>query len=180
MKNLLEGGKSSKGTALKLIGHIEKLEPENDGGDEPVGDTGEQNVAGGSQTAGKGTEEQVGGGQTANKGSEKEKQTSGGQTAGGDGGDRSGKTEESEPKKKHSTQSAVKLWEKKRQSVMKEQEQRWKEATEKHDTVSTEVDLEDAMMSSEEEDKQDEQKKKTAESEGYGKVYMKMHEKRGE
>ena len=41
MKNLLEGGKSSKGTALKLIGHIEKLEPEDDGGDEPVGNTGE-------------------------------------------------------------------------------------------------------------------------------------------
>ena len=39
MKNLLKGGKSSKGTALKLIGHIEKLEREDDGGDEPVGDT---------------------------------------------------------------------------------------------------------------------------------------------
>ena len=62
--------------------------------------------------AGKGTEEQVGGGQMADKGSKKEKQTCGGQTASGDGGDRSGKTEESEPKKKRSTQSAVKLGEK--------------------------------------------------------------------
>ena len=67
MKNLLEGGKSSKGTALKLIGHIEKLEPEDDGGEDPVGDTGEENIVGGGQTAGKGTEEQVGGGQTADK-----------------------------------------------------------------------------------------------------------------
>ena len=133
-----------------------------------LGNTGEENITGGGHTAGKGTEEQVGGGQMADKGSKKEKQNGGRQTAGGDGGNRSGKTEESEPKKKCSTQSAVKLWEKKRQSVMKEQEQRWKEATEKHDTVSTEVDLEDAMMSSEEEDKQDEQKEKTAESEGYG------------
>ena len=61
--------------------------------------------------------------------------------------------------------------------MIKEQERRFKEATEKHDTVSTEVDLEDAMMSPEEED---EQKGKAVESEGYGKVYMKTYEKRGE
>ena len=155
------------------------MEPGYDGGDEPVGGTGEENIAGGGQMAGKGTEEQVGGRQTADKGTGKEKQTGGKQTA-GDDGDGSKKAEESEPRKKCSTQSITKLWEKKRQSVMKEQEWRWKEATEKRDTISTEVDLEDAMMSPEEEDKQVEEKERADVSEGYEKVYTKMHEMRGE
>ena len=66
---------------------------------------------------------------------------------------------------------------------MKEQEQRWKEATEKGlgETPARELDLEDTMMSQEEEDKQPEgEKQKADEGEGYGRVYTKTHEKRVE
>ena len=73
-KSQLERGESSSDTVPKLIGHIEKMEPGDNGGDEPVGGAGEENIACGSQTAVKGTEEQVGGRQMADKGTEKEKQ----------------------------------------------------------------------------------------------------------
>ena len=73
-KSQLERGESSSDMVPKLIGHIEKMELGDNGRDEPVGGAGEENIAGGSQTAGKGTEEQVGGRQMADKGTEKEKQ----------------------------------------------------------------------------------------------------------
>ena len=152
-KSQLERGESSGDTIPRLIGHIEKTEPEDDDGDKLAGGA-EESVAGCGQMAGKGTAEQVGGEQTANKGTEKEKQTGGGQMAGDDGDDGGGtkKAEESEPRKKRSTQSVIKLCEKKWQSMIKQQ---------KHDTISTEVDLEDAMMTPEEGDKKDEEKEKT-------------------
>ena len=117
-KSQLEKGEPSGDTVPKLIGHIEKMEPgDNDGdGDEPEGGTGEENIAGGGQTASKETEDQVGGRQMANGGTEKEKQTGSGQMAAGGEDDepeettltmpttRSRKMEESEPRKKCSTQ----------------------------------------------------------------------------
>ena len=49
------------------------------------------------------------------------------------------------------------------------------------DAASADVDFEDAMMSPKESDKQvEEDKQKTDESQGYGKVYTMMHEKRAE
>ena len=78
--------------------------------------------------------------------------------------------------KKCSTPSVSKIREKRHEAVRKEQERRWKEATEKHDANVPEVDLEEAMMTLEEEDKQE--KPKEDESERYRKVYTKTHEKK--
>ena len=169
-KSQLEKGESSGAVVSKIIRHIEKVDPMEED-DEPVGGTGEETVAGGSDTAGKETEDQVGGGQMADRETEKE-QTGGGQTAGDD--------DKSQPRKKRSTPSVSKIWEKRHEAVRKEQERRWKEATEKHDTNVPEVDLEEAMMTPEEEDKQEGEKWKEDESEGYRKVYTKTHEKRAE
>ena len=160
-KNQIEAGESSGATVPKIIGHIEKVEPTEDN-DEPVGDTGAETVASGSEMAGKETEEQVGGEQMADRETEKE-QTGGRQMAGDD--------DKSEPKKKCSTPSVSKIGKKRHEAVRKEQERRWKEVTEKRDTNVPEVDLEEAMMTLEEEDKQEGEKQKEDESEGYKKVY---------
>ena len=98
-----------------------------------------------------------------------------------DKGTKAGKKED--PKKKlRTTPSAAKLKEGRRQVRIKEQERRWKEATEKGlGDWEGDIDLEDAMMSPDEGEKQtDKTKKDTEEGDTYGKVYTKTHEKRAE
>ena len=91
-------------------------------------------------------------------------------------------TKEDSKKKPRSTPSAARLKEEKRRARVKEQERRWKEATEKGlGEQGGDLDLEDVMMSPEEGEKHMEKAKKdTEESATYGKVYTKTHDKRAE
>ena len=179
-KKWLEAGELAKETVPKLIGHIEKVEEEeveeNTEGANVILMEGDGNgngriTAKGATPGEKDMGEQIAE-DTEDKSKKLEKDTS----------TKTGKKEEP-TKKPRSTPSAARLKEEKRQVRIKEQERRWKEATEKVvlGEPAGDIDLEDAMKSPEEEEKQTEKSKKdTDESGTYGKVYMKTHEKRGE
>ena len=91
-------------------------------------------------------------------------------------------TKEDSKKKSRSTPSVARRKEEKRRARIKEQERRWKEATEKGlGERERDIDLEDAMMSPDEGERQAEKTTKDMEeSDTYGKVYTKTHEKRAE
>ena len=164
-KERLEMGKSVEETVPKLIGHIEKVEEE-----EP-----EEGVEGSGVVQKKGDDgmkQKIMKGTTV--GEKEGVQQPEEQAAGTEGS-----TKEDSKKKPRSTPSAARLKEEKRRARIKEQERRWKEATEKGlGEREGDIDLEDAMMSPEEGEKQTEKTKKNMEeSDTYGKVYTKMHEK---
>ena len=146
-------------TVPKLIRHIEKMEVDEEIEDEQEGDGGavvaEEDVGGG-QTANKGAAiatADISGGQMADRGDEPHKEATK-QT------DKIKKMDETEnPKKKpRSTQLVSRLRDERQQAKIKEQDRRWKEATEKGlgENPAGELDMEDAMMSPEEEEKQPE------------------------
>ena len=167
-KERLETGKSAEETVPKLIGHIEKVEEEEI--EEGVEGSGVVQKKGDDGTRRKITK-------GATVGEEEGVQQMEEQAAG-----TKGSTKEDSKKKPRSTPSAARLKEEKRRARMKEQERRWKEATEKGlGEWEGDLDLEDAMMSPEEGERQTEKTKKdTEESDTYGKVYTKTHEKRAE
>ena len=177
-KKQLEVGETHTETVPKLIGHIEKVEEE-----EIDEEAEEANVV---STEGTGAEH------LAEKDTTAAEKDSGEQIVGGGTGDKSTKSEtgtgvkggkkDELRKKPRSTPSAAKLKEEKHQAKIKEQERRWKEATEKGlGEPAGDIDLEDAMMNPEEEEKQMEKGKKDMdEGRTYGKVYTKTHKKRAE
>ena len=170
----------------KLIGHIEKVEEEEleeqlEGDETAV----EKNVGGG-LTADKGAvaAEETGDEQMTGKDTERidemAKPTEKDETAGTKDKDDTVEGTGSLSRKPRSTASITRLKEERRRAKIKEQEHRWKEATEKDlgKAPSREIDLEDAMLSPEEGEKQQtSEKQKTDEREGYSKVYTKTHEK---
>ena len=127
-KKQLEAGELAKETVPKLIGHIKKVEEEEVEEDteganmilmEGVGDGDGCTTAKGAATGEKDVGEQIAE-DTEDKSKKSEKDT----------GTNTGKKEE--PKQKpRSTPSAARLKEEKSQARIKEQERRWKEATEK-------------------------------------------------
>ena len=148
-------------TVPKLIGHIEKVEGEEikedvEGTDavQTKDDDGTRRKLTRSATAGE--KEGV---------EQPEEDTEGTKTS----------TKEDSKKKPRSTPSAARLKEEKHRARIKEQERRWKEATEKGlGEREGDIDLEDAMMSLDKGEKQTEKTKKdTEESDTYGKVYTK-------
>ena len=177
-KKQLEVGemtKKMKKMVPKLIGHIEKVEEEEVEEDTeeanvvPTEDDGDECVAAKDTAAtGKDAAEQIVGGDMDDRSKRLEKET----------GMKGGKKDELK-KNPRSTPSAARLKEEKCQVRIKEQERRWKEATEKGlGEPAGDIDLKDAMMSPEEEEKQMEKGKNDTDEGGtYGKVYTKTHEK---
>ena len=178
-KEQLEAGKSTKETVPKFIGHIEKVEEEEveedieeanviptEGDDDGKVCKMAKVVATGEKEVGEQMEED-----TEDKSKKSEKDT----------GTKTGKKEELK-KKPRSTPSAARLKEEKHQARIKEQERRWKEVTVKAlGGPAGDIYLEDAMMSPDEGEKQmDKTKQDMEESDTYGKVYTKTHEKRAE
>ena len=144
---------------MKLIGYIEKVEEEEL---ECEPETGEEMAMGNAAAVGEGEAGEAPDDNAA-------KQT--------DKGKEQDDTED--PKKKpHIIKSVNKLREQWRQAKVHEQEKQWREVIAKGlgEAPVGKLDLEDVMMSPEEEEKQKEGEKQ---EEGYGKVYMKTHEKHG-
>ena len=172
-KELAQKGEASTGMVQQVIGVVEKIEEETIEG-KPEQKEGEQ------------LEKEVGGGVPV------EGQPSiVGETGDGELGSKdqevtyTAKTKHSEgtEKKPRSTPSISRLKEERKKAKTKEQERRWSEVTSKGlgEIPIEGLDLEVAMLSPEESEiQQTAEKGKTAEKEGYGKVYTKTHEKRAE
>ena len=178
-KEQLEVSKSTEEAVLKLIGHIEKVEEEeveeDVEGANVVPTKGDDDGKGHKTTRGAIAGEKEGDEQLEEDTAHKSKRVEGGT------GTKTGKKEDLR-KKPRSTPLAAGLKEEKRQARIKEQERRWKEATEKAlGGQEGDIDLEDAMVSPDKGEKQtDKTKKDMEESDAYCKIYTKMHEKRGE
>ena len=154
-KELAQKGEMSKETVPQLRGQIEKVE------EEKIDVKLEQTE--GEQPAGE-------------KGDGSELTTGEQPSASGETGDDTGK-------KTRSTTSISKLREEQRRVKTKEQERPWSEGTSKGlgEIPTEELDLEAVMLSLEEGEKQQgTEKERTEEEEGYGRVYIKTHEKRAE
>ena len=167
-KKQLQMGKSAEEMVPKLIGHVEKVEEEEI--EEGVEGSGVVQKKGDDDTRRKITK-------GATVGEEEGVQQPEEQAAG-----TKDSTKEDSKKSTRSTPSAAKRKEEKRRARMKEKEKKWKEATEKGlGEREGDLDLEEAMMSPEEGERQTEKTKKdTEESDMYGKVYTKTHERRAE
>ena len=167
-KKQLQMGKSAEETVPKLIGHVEKVEEEEI--EEGVEGSGVVQKKGDDDTRRKITK-------GATVGEEEGVQQPEEQAAG-----TKDSTKEDSKKSTRSTPSAAKRKEEKRRARTKEKEKKWKEVTEKGlGEREGDLDLEEAMMSPEEGERQTEKTKKdTEESDMYGKVYTKTHERRAE
>ena len=165
--------KASTGTVPQVIGHVEKIEKEDteEKSEQKEGEQAEKGVGAGVPVEGQpSTIKETGDGRLGSKDQEVTDKA---------------KTEHSEEteKKQRSTLSISKLKEERKKAKAKEQEKRWSEATSKGlgEIPMEGLDLEVAMLSPEESEQQQiAEKGKTAEKEGYGKVYTKTHEKRAE
>ena len=172
-KELAQKGEASTGTKPQVIGHVEKIEEEDmEERPEPMeGERPEKEAGGGLPVEGQpSTAGETGDG---GLGSKDQQVTDTVET----------KSSEDTGKKPRSTPSISKLREERRKANIKEQERRWSEATSRGlgEIPAEGLDLEAAMLSPEESEKQQAAgKEKTAEEEGYGRVYTKTHEKRAE
>ena len=183
-KKQVEEGEASTETVPRLVGHIEKVEPEEfeeqPEDDRPVA----ENEVSGRLTADweatavgeKGGEQATG--EDIEQVDEVAKPTDKDEMA--EPMDKDDKVTGSAKRKTRSTPSVTRMKDECRRARAKEQERRWIEATDKGlgEAPTGEIDLEDAMLSPEESEKQQAgEKEKADEEEGYSKVYTKTHEK---
>ena len=154
-KERLETTKPAEETVPKLIGHLEKAEAVHTKDDEDAKHERKKDAPAGGEEGVEQPEEGTADTKTS--------------------------TEEGSTKRR-STPSAAKRKEEKRQARSREQARKWKEAMEKGlGDQEGDLDLEDVMGSPDEGEKQTEKARKgTEESDTYGRVYTKTHERRAE